>query len=118
MLVRDVATVVDGFKKTLSFVRSKGRPVMALPARRETGANVLLAMANLKSQIDLVNREILEPLAREHDLFIRAYVDDKQPLDDYVSGTLTANLVHTCPELPAETRRQKIAAYLAARSSS
>ena len=61
VLVRDVATVIDGFKKTFSFVRSKGRPVMALPARRETGANVLVAMANLKKQIELVNREILAP---------------------------------------------------------
>jgi HAE1 family hydrophobic/amphiphilic exporter-1 len=61
VLVRDVAKVIDGFKKPVSFVRSKGRPVMALPARRETGANVIRAMANLKKQLELVNREILEP---------------------------------------------------------
>ncbi|MGD2107968.1 MAG: efflux RND transporter permease subunit [Phycisphaerae bacterium] len=61
VLVRDVAKVIDGFKKPVSFVRSKGRKVMALPARRETGANVLKAMANLKHQIEMVNREILEP---------------------------------------------------------
>lgn len=61
VLVRDVATVIDGFKKPVSFVRSKGRPVMAMPARRETGANVIKAMANLKKQLELVNREILEP---------------------------------------------------------
>ncbi len=61
VFVRDVATVIDGFKKPVSFVRSKGLPVMALPARRETGANVIKAMANLKKQVELVNREILEP---------------------------------------------------------
>ncbi len=61
VLVRDVATVVDGFKKPISFVRSKGRAVMAMPARRETGANVIKAMANLKTQLELVNREILQP---------------------------------------------------------
>ncbi|MCH7840172.1 MAG: efflux RND transporter permease subunit [Planctomycetes bacterium] len=61
VLVRDVASVVQGFKKPVSFVRSKGRPVMALPARRETNANVIKAMTNLKRQIQLVNREILQP---------------------------------------------------------
>jgi hydrophobic/amphiphilic exporter-1 (mainly G- bacteria), HAE1 family len=59
VLVRDVATVIDGYKKAVSFVRNKGRTVMALPARRETGANVITAMANLKQQIEIVNREIL-----------------------------------------------------------
>ncbi len=59
--VRDVATVVDGFKKPVSFVRSKGSPVLALPARRETGANIITAMENLRKRVDLVNREILEP---------------------------------------------------------
>jgi hypothetical protein len=59
-----------------------------------------------------LNREVLKPLARQHDLFIRAYVDDKHPLDDYVAGTLAGNLTHTCPELSAETRREKIAAWL------
>lgn len=59
--VRDVAVVNDGFKKAFSFVRSKGRNVIAMPARRETGANVITAMENLKRQVALVNQEILEP---------------------------------------------------------
>ncbi len=59
--IRDIATVHDGFKKRTSFVRSKGRRVMALPARRETGANVIKAMQNLRTQVRKVNREILEP---------------------------------------------------------
>ena len=59
--VRDVAHVVDGFKKPVSFVRSKGQPVLALPARRETGANVITAMENLRRQIELVNRDVLAP---------------------------------------------------------
>ncbi|MCO6435821.1 MAG: efflux RND transporter permease subunit [Phycisphaerae bacterium] len=61
ILVGDVANVVDGYKKALSFVRSKGRPVLALPARKETGANVITAMENLKKQVEVVNREILTP---------------------------------------------------------
>ncbi len=59
--VRDVAEVVDGFKRPVSFVRSKGRPVLAIPARRETGANIIEAMNNLKERIEAVNREILHP---------------------------------------------------------
>ena len=59
--IGDVATVVDGFRKPVSFVRSKGRPVLAIPARRETGANVIRAMENLRVQVDLANREILAP---------------------------------------------------------
>jgi HAE1 family hydrophobic/amphiphilic exporter-1 len=35
--------------------------VLALPARKETGANVMKAMENLKEQIELVNRTVLEP---------------------------------------------------------
>ncbi|MHC5109501.1 MAG: efflux RND transporter permease subunit [Planctomycetota bacterium] len=59
--VSDVATVIDGYKKQFGFVRSKGQFVIAMPARRETGANVMTAMANLKEQIAYVNKEILEP---------------------------------------------------------
>lgn len=59
--VRDVAHVVDGFKKPVSFVRSKGKPVLALPARRETGANVITAMDNLRRQVEIVNRDVLTP---------------------------------------------------------
>ncbi len=59
--VRDVARVIDGFKKPFAFVRSKGEYVIALPARKETGANVVRTMENLKEKIALVNREILAP---------------------------------------------------------
>ncbi|HNQ23909.1 MAG TPA: efflux RND transporter permease subunit [Phycisphaerae bacterium] len=59
--VRDVATVVDGFAKQFAFVRSEGRYVIAMPARREIGANVITAMENLKEQVALVNKQLLEP---------------------------------------------------------
>lgn len=61
ILVRDVAKVIDGLKKQYAFVRSKGKYVLALPARRETGANVIDTMRNLKTQLASVNREILHP---------------------------------------------------------
>ncbi len=61
IFVRDVATVIDGFKKQYAFVRSKGQFVLAMPARRETGANVIKTMENLQERIRFVNRELLEP---------------------------------------------------------
>ncbi|MCA9210115.1 MAG: efflux RND transporter permease subunit, partial [Planctomycetales bacterium] len=57
--VSDVAGVVDAFKKQYGFVRSKGRFVMALPAYRETNANVIEAMEGLRAAIARVNNEIL-----------------------------------------------------------
>jgi SAM-dependent methyltransferase len=85
----------------------------ALPSwLAENGEAVLFCNALGGPASIFFNREVLEPLARDHDLFIRAYVDDKHPLEDYVTGTLTGNLTHTCPELSAETRREKIAGWL------
>ncbi|MCK6457348.1 MAG: efflux RND transporter permease subunit [Phycisphaerae bacterium] len=57
--VRDVATVFDGFKKQYEFVRSMGEAVLALPAYREIGSNVVEVMEGLRRAIDRVNREVL-----------------------------------------------------------
>ena len=61
VLVRDVAEVVDGFAKPYAFVRSGGEYVLAMPARKDTGANVIMAMENLQEQIRQVNEQLLEP---------------------------------------------------------
>ncbi|MCH8852931.1 MAG: efflux RND transporter permease subunit, partial [Planctomycetes bacterium] len=63
--VKDIAKVVSTYKKQYSFVRSVGKPVLAMPVRRQTGSNVIEVMRNLGVQIEKVNREILEPLDRE-----------------------------------------------------
>ncbi len=57
--VSDVAEVVDTFKKQYSFVRSKGQFVMAMPAYRETDANVIETMEGLRAAIARVNADIL-----------------------------------------------------------
>ena len=57
------------------------------------------------------NDAVLEALARSHDLFIRAYVDDKHPWSEYVEATLLPNLRTTCPELSAVEREGRIAAW-------
>jgi len=59
--VQDVAEVHDTFKKRYSFVRSQGREVLALPAFRETGTNVIEVMEGLRAAIQRVNQEILAP---------------------------------------------------------
>lgn len=59
--IRDVAEVADSFKKRYGFVRSEGREVIAIPAFRETGSNVIEVMEGLRAAIVRVNREVLEP---------------------------------------------------------
>ena len=64
VFVRDVAEVQNTFKKQFAFVKSVGDYVLALPARKETGANVMGAMAELKKQIEYCNKAILHPQGR------------------------------------------------------
>lgn len=64
--VRDVAEVTNGFKRAEGLVRSKGQFVLAFPVRRETGANVIEVMDELKAAIRRVNDEVLK--ARDMDL--------------------------------------------------
>ncbi len=62
--IRDLASVISTHKKPVSFVRSVGNPVLAMPVRRETGSNVIEVMANLRTQIEMVNTELLAPMNR------------------------------------------------------
>lgn len=59
--VRDVAEVLNDFKKETSFVHSRGEPVLALNAQRESGTNVIAVMNNLKASIKEVNEQVLGP---------------------------------------------------------
>ena len=53
--VRDVAEVVETFKEPTSFVRSRGRSVIAINAEREIGSNVMTVMTGLKQAVDRLN---------------------------------------------------------------
>ncbi len=66
--VRDLGKVISTYEKERGFVRSKSEPVLALPARRESGANVIEVMDGLKQQVDKVNAEILKPSGLELEL--------------------------------------------------
>ncbi len=59
--IRDVAEVLDGFKRRYEFVRSNGEFVLAIPAYRKTGSNVIEVMEGLREAIRRVNREVLAP---------------------------------------------------------
>lgn len=50
-----VATVVETYKEPSSFVRSKGRTVIAINAQKEVGANVIAVMAGIRRAIDQLN---------------------------------------------------------------
>lgn len=97
--VGDVAEVATGFKRQVTFVRSEGQDVMALNAKRETGTNVLEVMANLKRQIDKVNREVLNPRGwgiELHQVYDQTvYVDRavKQASDDLLIGAALSAIV-------------------------
>jgi HAE1 family hydrophobic/amphiphilic exporter-1 len=60
--VRDVATVQLGFKKPTSVVRRFGESTISINAYRETGANVLEVMEDLKATAARLDEEILKPL--------------------------------------------------------
>ena len=66
--VHDVGRAVRTYEKQRSFVRSKGQSVLAMPARRETGSNVITVMEGLKEQINLVNEDILHARGLELEL--------------------------------------------------
>ncbi len=56
VLLRDVAEAVLTYKEPTSFVRSKGRQVIAINADREPGTNVMEVMDGLKSAIADLNQ--------------------------------------------------------------
>ncbi len=55
VFVRDVAAVVETFKEPRTFVRSRGKPVLAVNAQKEVGANVMAVMAGLQERIGQLN---------------------------------------------------------------
>jgi len=55
VFLRDVAEVVETYKEPMWFVRSKGRPVIAINADKEIGANVMNVMDGLKKAIARLN---------------------------------------------------------------
>jgi len=59
--VADVAEVSVTYQKPFALVRHFGRPAIAFNAQARLGANSLEVIDGLLAQLDVVNREILEP---------------------------------------------------------
>ena len=59
IFIRDVADAELGFKREVGFVRSKGVPVMALNAVRETGTNALSVMENFQAALRDANEGVI-----------------------------------------------------------
>lgn len=54
--VGDLAEAVETYKEPMTFVRSKGEPVIAINAQREIGSNVMAVMDGLRQEIARLNR--------------------------------------------------------------
>lgn len=86
--VRDVATVVETFKEPTTFVRSRGKSVIAINAQKEIGANVIEVMAGLLDAVDYLNRKdgVLDSHARklglDGDLSMKLVYDQTIYIDD------------------------------------
>jgi len=63
--IEDLATVELTFEKRRSFVRSRGQTAMAMPVYRESGANVIAVMKEVRSRVRQINRDLLPRLARD-----------------------------------------------------
>ena len=87
--VRDIGDVALTLEKRRTFVRSNGKPALAINAIRETGANVIQVMADLKERIAEVNRDIL-PLYG-HGLHLRQVYDETVYINDAI-GLVLNNL--------------------------
>jgi HAE1 family hydrophobic/amphiphilic exporter-1 len=59
--VGDVADVEIAHQKPRALVRHKGKPAIALNAQSRIGANVLTVLEGLDKQVDVINRDVLEP---------------------------------------------------------
>ena len=59
--VKDVAEVRLDFQKPFAMVRNLGEPAIAFNAQRQVGANVMNVLDGLMEQVEIINREIMEP---------------------------------------------------------
>jgi HAE1 family hydrophobic/amphiphilic exporter-1 len=88
--VRDIADVVQTFKEPTSFVRSNGRPVIAINAELEVGANVMSVMDGLKDAIATLNAPggVLEGEAHQLGLNGTFYLDQVYDQTIYIDDAI------------------------------
>lgn len=74
--LRDVGTVEIGYEKQRGFVRSLGEPCLAMNVIRQSGANVMDVMEELRTRLEEVRTDILprlDPVAGPHLRLRQAY---------------------------------------------
>ncbi len=95
VMLKDIATVEFGYKEPTARIRHLGEPAMAINAVRETGANVIEIMRDLREGIAELNRDSLpqERLQLKQVYDETIYIDSAIALvqqNIYVGGTLAA----------------------------
>lgn len=81
--VRDIADVEVTLQKRRSFVRSQGKPAIAMNAIREVGSNVMTTMELLRERLEDVRTQILPYLGPEPDtLSLEQVYDETIYIDD------------------------------------
>jgi HAE1 family hydrophobic/amphiphilic exporter-1 len=93
VFVKDLGTVEVDFEKRRGFVRAFGQPSLALNAIRQTNANVVEVMTELRARVKIIEEEILptlDPVAGPL-LRIRQVYDETTYIDS-ARGLVTGNL--------------------------
>jgi len=91
--VRDLGTVEIGHQKVRGFVRSMGQPCIAMNCIRQTGANVVQIMRDLRARLKEVDKDILHKLGGDvgPDLRLRLVYDETTYIDSAI-GLVTEAL--------------------------
>lgn len=92
--VRDLGDVEFGYQKQRGFVRSLGTPAIAMNVIRQSGANVVRVMDNLRDRLELVEQDTLPRLdpTIPGGLRIRQVYDETIYIDSAVN-LVTTNLI-------------------------
>lgn len=98
--VADVAEVVFDYKEPVSKIRFFGRPALAMPVYRETGANVIETMEGVRAAVEEINTDFLPQerltLTQVYDetTYINSAIDLVQQ-NIWIGGLLAAVLLMT-----------------------
>lgn len=84
--LRDIGTVELSHEKPRGFVRSLGQPCLAINALRQTDANVVEVMTDMREQLDQIRQDILPNLHPE----VGPYLRMRQVYDEttYISSAI------------------------------
>lgn len=88
--VRNVATAKISHKRPASMVRSKGQFALAIPVRREVGANVMQVMQRVREAIARINQEVFK--ARKLEIELLQVYDETVYIDQAI-GMVQSNAV-------------------------